>query len=224
MKPLKSLTMLVFSGLMFGACGDDDDLCLRGSGQVNEYPIEVASFSRVELRGPVNLMITQGPVQEVIVTAEPELFGPLDYEVRDGQLEIGYFNKNISCFDTDEGVWVNITVPNLTEIESEGLSIIRNTGMLSLPYLEMVMAGETHYELNGMIDYQEIYAEGLTDIRNFGVESSEVELVLTGSAEVEVTCYDELDITVEGSADVRYKGNPQITQSVDGSLNLVNAN
>ncbi len=223
MRALKTLTIIALSALLFSACGDDDDLCLRGSGQVNEYPIDVASFSRVELRGPVNLLITQGPVQEVVVRAEPELFGPLEYEVSDGQLEIGYY-KNVTCFDTDEGVWVEITVPNLTEIESEGLNIIRNTGMLTLPYLEMVMSGETHYELNGQIDYQEIYAEGLTEIRNFGVESSEVELYISGSAEVEVTCYDELDITLEGAADVYYKGTPQITQNVDGSLNLVNAN
>lgn len=214
------LTLSIFA---LQACDNDDDLCLRGSGTVNDYDLELSEFDQVSLEGPVNLRVKQGATQKVVVVAEPEIYGPMSSTVSSKLLEIGY-KDNITCFETDFGTWVNVTVPDINEIHVEGISEIESEGDLNLDRLEIRISGTAEVTLSGAADEQVLESSGVVTVRNFDLITTNTSIEISGSGDLEVNCSGNLDIKVSGAATIRYKGTPQITQDVSGSLTLINAN
>ncbi len=221
---MKKLIVPLLAGCLFLlSCDDDDDLCLTGSGTVAEYELSLSSFDQIGLKGPVNLRFRQGPVQKVVVYAEPELFGPMEYRVRNGTLEIGYEN-NVRCFNTNFGVWIDVTVPELTDIALSGQGIIETDMPIEQDIITIVVSGQAEINLEGEVIDQNLIISGEADASNFDLASENTRIVISGSAELDVACSEFLDIELSGSAVIRYLGFPQIDQKVSGSLELINAN
>lgn len=212
----------VFILFIFTACSEEN-LCLIGSGKVEHYELSTDSFNEISLIGPVNLSVKQGQTLSVDVDAEPEIFSELTYTVKNGLLEIG-FEENITCFETDLGVWVNVTLPNITAIYQSGVSEIISEGDLDVPQLDLSISGTADVTLLGQVDNQFIESSGVLVARNFNFQSKNVRLDISGIADVEILCSDKLDLEVEGSAKVLYKGKPLISQDISGELELVDAN
>ena len=216
------LVITVCSMFILQGC-NDEDLCLVGSGTVNEYQIGVEDFENVSLFGPINLRIKQGSEVAVSIDAEPETFNALSYEVKNETLEIG-FEENVSCFETDHGVWVNITVPNIKKIYQSGVSEIISDGNLTLAALQLNISGTADVSLTGQVGEQYIISSGVINVENFNFQTTNTEIDISGAADIEISCSGNLDIDVDGSAKISYKGTPTISQDVSGELNLINAN
>ena len=214
--------ILVFALLLSQGC-KEDDLCLIGSGTVTEYQLQVDEFEDVSLIGPVNLRIKQASNFEVSVDAEAEIFSELSYEVKNGTLEIG-FKENVTCFETDYGVWVNVTIPEIITVTSSGVSDIVSDGDLDLANLNMDISGTSNIELSGFVNEQTIISSGLVAVKNFELQTNSTAINVSGSGDFEISTVNTLDLDVSGIATVSYKGNPTINQEVSGSLNLINAN
>ncbi|WP_296705497.1 head GIN domain-containing protein [Algoriphagus sp.] len=220
----KALFIFALAGVTFlQSCIEDENLCLTGSGVVNEYDISITQFDKISISGPVNLRIKQGSVQKVTVFAEPELMQPIRYKVVSGELEIGYDN-NITCFNTNFGVWIVITVPDINEIQASGENIIESDGDLDLDNLFINAEGKSTMNLKGKVNSQTIFSSGQTVVNNFNLLTQSTTLDISGEGNLEVSCEEELDIDVDGVSTISYKGNPSITQKVSGTLNLIDAN
>ena len=202
---------------------EDDDLCLIGSGNVNTYQIEAASFEAVNIFGPVNLRYTQGSTTEVSATCEPEMFHHLDYHVSNKTLYIGY-RENITCFETEHEVWINITHPDLSIIEADGVNEIVTTAPIAQPSINIEASGKVKVSLSGQVDEQILAVSGALQVRNFHLQSKRTFIDVSGSSDMEINCSETLDIDVSGSSTVYYKGHPHINRTVDGSLSLHDAN
>jgi len=216
------LVITVCSMFILQGC-KDEELCLIGSGKVQEYEVGVDDFKNVSLFGPINLRIKQGPEISVIVDAEPEIFSALSYDVKNETLEIG-FKENVTCFETDYGVWINVTVPNIESIYQSGVSEIESNGDLALSELHLNISGNADITLSGQVDNQTIISSGVLHAENFALLSTTTSIDVSGVADIELTCSDNLDIEVDGSAKISYKGNPTISRDVSGELDLINAN
>lgn len=214
------LTVFVLS--IFTACSEED-LCLKGSGNVENYVLTADTFDEISLMGPVNLRIKQGPTLTLNVDAEPEIFSELTYSVKNGMLEIG-FDQNISCFETNLGVWINVTLPDITAIYQSGVSEIISDGDLIVSQLEISISGTADVELSGMVENQMIESSGIINAKNFNFLSKNTSIEVSGTADIELSCSEKLDIEVDGSAKVSYKGQPSTSQDVSGELELVDAN
>ncbi|NNF18253.1 MAG: DUF2807 domain-containing protein, partial [Flavobacteriaceae bacterium] len=59
----------------------------------------------------------------------------------------------------------------------------------------------------------EIRMSGSGDLDAFDLEADDVEVQVSGSADVEVTANKSLKANVSGSGDIRYKGNPKKVDS-----------
>lgn len=218
---MKNLTLLYLC-LSFALIScDEESICLIGSGHTRNYPLSVASFTEVTLLGPVNLNIRQGDVSSVEVIAEPEMMAELDYQVHDGELEIGY-QGNVSCFETVHGVWIEITVPTVDRINVFGVSEIKSVGDLYLDHLVLDINGVGNVELSGEVQNQSIRVDGSASIHNLALQSSTTSIKVRGSAEIEVAVSDQLNIDLEGSASITYEGSPSINKDVEGNLELLN--
>jgi hypothetical protein len=220
---MKQLLVISVFALLFSQGCNEEDLCLIGSGTVNEYEIGVDDFENVSLLGPINLRIKQASEFSVFVDAEPEIFSELSYEVKNGTLEIG-FKENVTCFETDYGVWVNVTVPDIKTVYSSGVSDIISDGDIALAQLEFIISGTANIMLTGEVSEHTIRSSGIVKAKNFGLLTNNTTINVSGSGDIEVSCANELDIDVDGLATVAYKGSPTITQKVKGTLDLINAN
>jgi len=220
MNYVKTITLSVI--IILSGCSEED-LCLKGSGTVNEYPLTINNFDEVSLYGPVNLRLRQGSELTVSVDAEPEIFSELSYEVKDGVLEIG-FKQNISCFETDQGVWINATVPDLRTIYQSGISEILSDGDINFDQLNLYVSGTADIMLSGQVETHKIVSSGLLNTNNFNFLTKNTTVDISGTAEMELSCSDKLDIKVEGLATIYYKGHPEITNSSSGSLQLIDSN
>ena len=222
MKNLNVIFVILIASIFSQGC-KEEELCLIGSGTVKEYPLGVDDFENVSLIGPVNLRIAQAADMEVMVEAEAEIFSALSYEVKNGTLEIG-FKENVTCFETDFGVWVNVALPNIKKITSSGISDIVSDGNLNLAQLTLDVSGTANIELSGQVADQTIKVSGVLNAKNFDLLTNTTSIDVSGSGDFEISCADNLDIEVSGIADVSYKGNPSISQDVSGTLNLYDAN
>jgi hypothetical protein len=165
----------------------------------------------------------QGEPQEVVVVAEPEIYQELTSRINNGVLEIG-FENNVRCFETELGVWVNITTPNINRVNVTGVSEIISEGDLDLDQLEINVSGTCDVSFTGNVANQILISSGVLNVNNFNVESSTTNIDISGTANISVFCTNNLDIRVSGAATVSYKGNPTITQNVSGVLDLIDSN
>jgi len=222
MKNLIVILVILIASIFSQGC-KEEELCLIGSGNVKEYPLGVDDFENVSLIGPVNLRVSQGAEIEVMVEAEAEIFSALSYEVKNGTLEIG-FKENVTCFETDFGVWVNVSLPNIKKITSSGISNIVSDGNLNLAQLTLDVSGTANIELSGQVADQTIKVSGVLDAKNFDLLTNNTTIDVSGSSDIEVACANNLDIDVSGMATVSYVGNPSISQNTSGTLILIDAN
>ena len=216
------LTLVCISIFINSGC-NEENLCLKGSGTVKNYQLDVSTFDEISLIGPVNLRIKQGSSPSLNVDAEPEMFAELSYSVKNGLLEIG-FKDNISCFESNHGVWINATVPDIKAIEQSGESDIVSDGQLSLNLLTIQVSGIANISLSGQVDQQLIESSGIASIQNFNFHSRQTSIEVSGEGDIEVSCAEKLDIDVDGSAVIYYVGDPNITQKSSGTLEIVDAN
>lgn len=217
----KALTIILMATMFQIGC-TEEELCLTGSGQTGQYVIELGSFDQISLSGPVNLNLSQGTEQSVVVVAEPEMYAALEYNVYNGMLDIGY--ENVSCFNTIHGVDINITIPTVEDINFEGSGTIKSIGDLLLTSLDIRTSGVAKTILSGQIANLSIFSDGSLEVNNFELQTESTDLKIEGSANAEVNCSNTLNIDVDGYASVTYKGQPQISQKVKGNLDLVNGN
>lgn len=215
------LFMLLFA-IAFTACDDDDALCLKGDGNVQEYELDLADFDEIQLVGPVDLEIKQGPEQSVFVRAEAPMYNDLEYRVKDNELEIGY--EDIRCFETDFGVTVMVTLPDVKSISVDGPSQVMSIGELDLDKLEVNVSGSAEVMLEGEAETCEVDVSGSIEMYNFGFVNQRTDIDISGSAEMEVFTEQELNIDISGSATIRYMGDPVVDENVSGTLDLIKIN
>jgi len=212
---------ILLAAITFTAC-DDDAVCLRGDGDVQEYELNVSDFNRISLSGPIDLVVKQGSTQSVTVRAEAPMYAELEYKVSNKEFEIGY--DNVRCFETNYGVEILVTVPELKEISVSGVSMIESDGQLILDNLDINVSGSAEVALEGEAETCDIEVSGTIEVYNFGFVNQKTTIDISGSADMEIFTEDELDIKISGSAVIEYMGTPTIDKNVSGSLDLIHIN
>ncbi|AWW31416.1 DUF2807 domain-containing protein [Echinicola strongylocentroti] len=219
---LNTIYSALIAAVLFCSC-TDNNLCIKGDGEVKEYDLEVGEFDEVSLSGPIDLTIVQGEVQSLKVLAESQLMEALEYDVRGGELMIGFRDK-VKCLKSTKGVRVIATVPDIHKISIDGDSEINNVGNLALTDLTIECHGDAEVVLFGTVDRQFFVVDGKIEVENFGLVSAETTIEVNGKGEFEVNCTEVMYIDVNGKADVDYKGHPRVYQDVNGLLDLDDAN
>lgn len=113
------------------ACNDQEaPNCLKSSGDLATEVIELQAFNDLLINNEFEVVITEGPIQEVKLTVGKNIFNDIEFTSDGSLLEI---SNTITC------KWVRdynyptleITHPDISSIEIIGGSIIRSSGTLS---------------------------------------------------------------------------------------------
>jgi hypothetical protein len=89
------LYILTFSLLFLSACHNDDIWGIRGEGPVVSETRNIAGFHQIYLSIDGEVILRQGPVQEVAIEAQENILDILETRVRKGKLEIDFKNHPV---------------------------------------------------------------------------------------------------------------------------------
>jgi hypothetical protein len=205
----------------------------RGNGNVVREERKVSSFNGIEVSGAFDVLLSQGPVQSLIVEADQNLMKIIKTEVVGNTLRISQREpirdaKSLKIF---------ITVPEMKRIEVSGavdietqtkftqnemsLEISGATDAkldLAVQKLEVSSSGGCDLKLSGVATVFAIDASGAVEVKAYDLLSESVSIDISGAGNAEVNASKEIKASVSGAGDVRYKGNPaKVWSDVSGA-------
>jgi hypothetical protein len=210
--PSSRLVLLLLPALALAGCSLDDD------GTRTSQTRDVEPFTRVDNRDSVDVRLTVGEPLSVRVRAGEEVIDDVRTEVRDGTLEVSFDHSGWGGND----VVVEAAVPELTGVVVDGSGDVEASG-IDGGDLDVVSDGSGEVTLEGTVERLALDVDGSGDADLAGLDAREAHVFVSGSGEADVSAVERLAVEVDGSGDVRYHGDPELTQQIDGSGELSRA-
>ena len=197
-----------------------DNNCLAGLGTIDSETRIVADFHSISSTIVADILLTQGPQEDIIIEAQQNILQVLKTEVVNGELRL----STNQCVDIVQRIKVYITIPDIKNLTLTGVGDIIAQNDFNLTGLNVVLTGVGDIILKGATSTLDILLTGVGNVKSFDLHADICEVTLTGVGDVEVFVKDELKVTLTGVGKVYYKGNPSITATVTGSGSVVDAN
>lgn len=200
---------------------------------------DVAAFTKVKLKGSMDVEVKVGPKQSLKVIADSDIINYLSTDVTDTMLEIDMkHNKGLrGLFGNHGRTSVIITVPNLEAAELSGSGDLliedvnqdqfdlglRGSGDIVMKnaqtsHIDIELRGSGDIKINGRCDRVKISLQGSGDIMAKKMACKTADVMVQGSGDVSVFASENADVTVRGSGDIYVSGKPNIlNQRVKGS-------
>lgn len=190
-------------GLLFACNGDNVPDCFQNAGDIIEQEFEVASFSKITVNPRIELILSQGPTQQVIVQTGEYLLSDIDVRVEDGRLRL--FNDNVCNLTRDYGITkVFVTAPDITEIRNGSSYTVSSLGVLNYDNLRLVsedFSDDDSFNTTGNFDLE--------------VNSQDLDIVINNLSSVFISGTVESLYVGYFSGDARFEGRDLIAQEVE---------
>lgn len=211
---------------------------VRGNGVTSSQERSVGNFNRINVSGPIEVLITQGNSTTVKIEGDENLLKYIEVKNDDGELNIK--TKRRHNLRPRSALRVHLSAPNynffgvagsgkirsLTQINNNDELRIEIAGSgtvelkVNVPSIDSEISGSGTVILNGTTRNFKNEINGSGDVRAFNLLSENTELEIAGSGDAEVYASKQLNVKIAGSGDVAYKGNPVVKQSTAGSGNI----
>jgi hypothetical protein len=206
---------------------------VAGSGNVIEDVRIVSGFTRVELKGAMDVELRQGAREGVTIIADDNIAPLVRTTVSGKKLTI---DSNAS-WSTRTKMRVIVEAPKFEGLSVSGAGDVRASSLqsaelevsiagsgdvtlesLTVDALSVRIAGSGDFRASGSAKAQTYSIAGSGDVRAEGLEGTNVNVRIAGSGDARVWAKMAIDATVMGSGDVRYKGKPtNVNKRVMGS-------
>ncbi|WP_255702929.1 GIN domain-containing protein [Antarcticibacterium sp. 1MA-6-2] len=115
---MKKLWPFIVMVLMLAGCDKEDAPdCLKTTGDIITYDIEVAEFEELIVYGRIKLFIEQGEEHKVVIETGKNLAGDITATVDAGRLSLRN-NNNCNLIRDYNTTTIYVTVPNLTWLQN----------------------------------------------------------------------------------------------------------
>ncbi|MDF1799420.1 MAG: DUF2807 domain-containing protein [Planctomycetota bacterium] len=187
----------------------------KGSGTRAEDPRALASFDRISLEGNLDLdiTVTKGAEQSVLVSGEDNLLEFVRTEVRDGVLHV---DLDSGSYRMSMPLMLHATVPALGALTLQGSGDIIVRG-LDAEAFQVKLEGSGDIAVAGRVERLSASLEGSGDLDLAALLATEASVSLEGSGDIRLSASEKLTIQLEGSGDIGYRGNPRVKLSMSGS-------
>ena len=201
MRKLLFFVFLAFTNLsLFAQFGS-----IRGNGNVVKTNRNVGSFSEIEAGGSLNVFLTQGSSNEVLIEADENLHEIIITEVRGDKLII----KNEENVRESKKFDVYVTFREINSISSSGSTdVTALTSLSSNRNFTVSSSGASDLILKEGLSCQvlNINGSGSSDIELSDVESTQTTIGVSGSVDLEIEGKtDQITIGASGSSDISAK-------------------
>lgn len=225
---------LSLGGVSYGADPDR----VTGSDQLVHQPRTISGARAIELRGPIDVIVKQGPVEKLTLHTDENIAPLIETTVQEGVLRIGV--RPGASFRTAHAIVATVEVPHLdslktldsgdvtcAEFDTELLQItVRGSGGVRIDALRagtvaVLLQGSGDVHLSGTAAEQGYVVEGSGGVDADELAGREVAVRVAGSGDVKVWASEILSVDISGSGDVRYHGQPAVTKTLRGSGSLI---
>ncbi len=200
---MKKLIYILWIGLLFACNGENVPDCFQNAGDIVEQEFEVANFTKITVNPRIELILSQGPTQQVIVQTGEYLLPDIDVRVEGERLRL--FNDNACNLTRDYGITkVFVTAPNITEIRNGSSLTVSSLGVLNYDNLRLVSEDFSNQD--------DLNTSGNFDIE---VNSQNIDVVINNLSSVFIS--GTVDSLYVGyfSGDARFEGRDLIAQDVE---------
>ena len=134
---MKNILLILLVLLLVSCNCDNAPDCFQNAGDIIQKEVTVEAFTKITVFKNVELIITQGPIQRVVLETGEYLLSDVEVKVENGRLLL---KDNNGCNLTREyGVTkVYVTSPNLTEIRNSTNLTVRSNGVLNYETLDLL--------------------------------------------------------------------------------------
>lgn len=235
MKAKGILIIAMLAGIILFSCDSKD----------NSYREEqvITGVNRLKLKGVLNVNITQGGNESMVISGNEELIKKLQVVQTGDLLELTLDgDESGALFDRDE-LQIDLDITDLNEIKFDGVGNIKSSGSLEVG--ELLVAGKGVGNISLELDAQKVDVKlnfvgnmslkgksnemklvndgiGNIDASKFTVQN--VNLTSSGIGAVSVHCEGELTLKVDGIGMVNYTGNPTVVSESVSGIGRVNRN
>ena len=204
--------------ILFFGCSSE---VIKGSGTIVEQIRDVPSFNKIDSEGIFDVTVKYGSEPLIKIMADDNVINYVITEVSGEalklQLEDGKNYKNIE-------VKVVIEVPILEQFSNKGTSNINISEVGPIETFTLKNEGAGDITFSGTTSELIIRNEGSGKLSGFEFYSTNCDITIIGSGDVQVNCNTSLSVNIDGSANVFYKGSPTINSEIKGSGKVLEAN
>jgi hypothetical protein len=229
--------LLLSASLLLGAC---NSAAWGGGGDTNEgssRTYSVDAFTGVNLAGPYDVVVTQGPSVLVRAEGDSRALDRLDIRVRNGELWIGTKRRSSLSFSNPRpNATIYVTAPTLDRATLSGSgdmsldkiggesfqAMLSGSGDLKLGTLQVrkgdfSIAGSGDLIVAGVSDHSSLSIAGSGDIDAARLTSRTASVMIAGSGNVSTHASESASVSLMGSGDVTISGTDKCTVHKLGS-------
>ncbi|WP_400192378.1 head GIN domain-containing protein [Hymenobacter sp. B81] len=237
--------LLLPATLVLASCNRDGDDAfgprVRGTGPTQSETRTLSNFSRVELKIDAEVILTQGPQQQVRIEAQRNILDVLETELNGDQLEIEFGRVNVRSHDP---IKVYLTVPSLTEAQVNGSGSLRTVTPLTADQFRVAVSGSGKADLYfasvnslrssisgsgdillaGTAPAHTSSISGSGQVKAYELSTQDTYVSISGSGKSYVQAARTLNAEISGSGTVYYRGTPVVTTRISGSGKVLTGN
>ena len=214
---------------------EKDGQAIKPSGQHAKRSYAVSGFTGVELRGPDDVDVRNGPNFSVVAEGDSKILDEVEIKLVDGRLRVGRKEHKGRWFSHDDGVRVHVVMPRVESASVAGsgdLSIERAEGSfkgaiagsgdlkvqsLTATDADLSIAGSGDMTVIGTADKLSAAIIGSGDIDAGALTAKGASISITGSGSMRGTVSGGASISIAGSGDVELSGGAKCSVSSVGS-------
>ncbi len=206
---------------------------VKGTGNVEKKSLTVQSFHGIAMEGSMDVVLTQGPTQSVVIEAQANIAALVTTEVRNGVWII----STDKSYSTDKDFVVRITVPVIDVVHLDGSGDVTSEGVFDVGKMDLNIAGSGNItlafnasstqadiegsgdmKLSGSSNKVSIQIAGSGDVNAKELRSNEASADISGSGDVTLYAAESLEASIDGSGDINFLGRPgRVNTNVNGS-------
>ena len=191
---------LTLAAVLMASCGwidGDNQLTLKGSGDLVEDTYDLAGFEHVNASHTFDVTITPGETFSVVVRSDDNVQNYLAVQVKDKTLWLDLDSKHTYSL-TNVTLEAAITMPTLTSIDASGASSVNAKGFASERDFTVKASGASTIDVAVEAGTVQIDASGTSHLTLNG-SGAALDIVLSGSSSVEGAFQTGGNVTLEES-------------------------
>jgi len=233
---MKKIVLFLFvPALMLSSCGYIGGKKVRGNGNWKTTERNFSSFNKIEVRGAIDVFITQGDFKPVKIETDENL---QEYvEIREEGNTLIIETKSGYNLDPTQDMKVHVTAPVYKEIQASGAcdivseSKINNAEAisfgvsgageikveLSAPKVDVDLTGAGSVTMVGETKDFSLELSGAGNAKCFDLKTENTDVSISGAGDAEVFASVNLTGSISGAGSIKYKGGAKHSVSTSGA-------
>ncbi|MFC1730692.1 head GIN domain-containing protein [candidate division KSB1 bacterium] len=224
------MILIISTMFLFNCQAKEKDLWQGNitSNSIIKQERKVSSFDKLKIGSALDIVLSQGDKEMVVVEAPENIIEKIITEVRGSELviRVQQHTKNLN------NVKITIFFKDLEAMNISGAVDVENEGTMKFQKLEMSISGASNVDFKMNVDKLALIISGASDLTLIGTaESAKIEVSgasetkgldfiiqdamveASGASEVSINAKESLAVEISGASTVTYKEGPPVFKS-----------